>query len=758
MIEEDNRDDTAAVLVDEDGPPISNGRIMDELDKNHQPTGYKLFVPTEDEEKRMARRIAEELDIAEKEYERIWAQMSMNIAAYEALPTDDRDDMARAALTLPVGKRDVNHLVAFFVNRIYNKRPICSIVPEEFGMYEVPMPTGQIDPHTGNAVSTTELRSAEDLADGGERLMEYYLRSDKLKFHRFLYDVIMSSVQGAPPWGKTAYERVLRPQMVPKWRRLPSGMVIADGYTEVERVVGSPHKLYMQSGFNVMMASPWLDPQEAEWVAEHDTAMTIAIARNKVHSNEWYLCDDDKWKTIRKAVGDLDRYEAQNEANAGRKVDRGRKFLDIWNVHLYWPVIFADDQGEDLEGIFSMTVPFERTTETILACPLNPYAHGRRNLVPYYQRPRVNEIGGHSTMEDVLPLQKVKTRLFHSQIQNAMLSNTVFAKVRPGSTAWNWLKSNEIRARSKVPVTNPSDFESEVLGRELRSLAPEIAGIDAMAKELTVSDTVKGATLLGRTSRAAISLVQEAGLTVPNMDLDFICGSLSENLTMLYHNIGQWSVYGEEIPFQDPETRAIVMKAVRFPLEGPNAFSARISASSDEETTQFEFERDMGLSKLQTEMYQVAAQLIAPMTNPNAPPVVKAFQKPMLVANQMLMARIFSLAKMDPKKYALTERQIDEILAAHEQWVEQKMAADAEAAKNAPPKQPEQPHVSISLSGKLTPEQETAVAIMNGIGGDHAVTAIQGANGGGDVLHPLNPNAARPPAMGGAPGNAEVPS
>lgn len=728
MLTEDTRDDTAAVLVAEDGPPMSNGKIIDEIDSKGQPTGFKLFVPTEDEERRMAERIDEELDIAEKEWEGIWARMAHNIHAYEALPDSDKDDAARSFLTLPVGKRDVNHLVAFFVNRIYNKRPIVTVTPEEFGMYEVPIPTGQQDPYTGNAVSRTEMRSAEELAEGAERLMEHYLRGDKLKFHRFLYDLVMSCVQGASPvWGKTCYERTMRPQLVPKWRRLPSGMVVADGYREVDRVIGSPHKLIVQSGFNVMMASPWLDPQEAEWVSEH-VPHTIAEGRSKVHSNEWYLVTDEDWTEMRKAVGDLDRYEAKNAASeiVERKVDRKRKFLDVHNVSIYWPVIFQDEDGQDMEGIFSLLVPFERTTKKILACPLNPYAHGRRNLVAYYQRPRVNEIGGYSTMEDVLPLQKVKTRLFHSQVQNAMLANTVWTKYRPGSTAAQWLKSNEIRARSKVPVQNSSDLESATLGRDLRSLAPEIAAIDQMAKELTVSDTVKGATLLGRTSRAAISLVQEAGLTVPNMDLDFLRDALSENLTMLYHNVGQWAMYGEEIPYQDPETRAVVMRAVEFPLDGVNLFTVRIAASSDEETNQFEFERDLGLSKLQSEMFMTAAQIIAPMVNPQAPPIVEAFQKPMLVANQLLMARIFELAKMDPRKFTLSERQIDQMLAEHKQWVIAKQQAEAAAA----------------------------AAAQGGAGGN----VIQGAFGGGPIPGAENPNAQGSAGVGTAPGNSGLPA
>ncbi len=675
---DDPRHDTEAILVEDEGNiSVSNGKIVAELDEQGNDTGFKLFVPTEEEQRRMEQYIAEELEIGEQEYETVRNRILLNIAAYEALPSGDKEDL----LNLPLGKSHVNHLVAFFTNRIWNKDPIASVIPEEYGMYDVPIPYGR-DPVSGAVLSRIEQRSAEELVEGGERLMTHYLKGDRLKFRAFIYTVIMDVVRGAAPaWGKTCYERVMRPQLVPNWRRLPNDMIAMDGYREVDRVVGSPHKMLALSGLNVMMASPWLDPQEADWVAEH-IPHTVAEGRNKVKQNEWYLVSDDDWTDLRKAAGDISkRYEEKTAAAEmrERQAQRPRPVLDVHNVWLYWPVVFDDDRGQTLEGIFSLLVPFERTTGKMLAAPLNPYAHGRRNLVPYVQRPRPHEIGGYSTMEDVGPLQKVKTRLFHSQVQNAMLANTVWTKVRLGSTAWQWLKSNEIRSRAKVPVTNDTDLKAEVLGRELRSLAPEIAALDGWAKELTVSDTVKGAQLLGRTSRAAISLVQEAGLTIPNMDLDCIRDRASENLTMLFHNIGQWSVYGEEIPFRDPETRAIAMRAVRFPIDGLSGFSVRITASSDEETAQFEFERDLGLAKLQMEAFASSVQLIAPMMKPDSPPVVEEMQKPMFVAQQLLLARIFELAKMDPKKFTFTERQIDEILARHRAWViqqQQKMMAE----------------------------------------------------------------------------------
>lgn len=728
----ETRDDPQALLVGLDGPPMANGKILPELDADGQETGFKLFVPSEEEQKRMERRIADELNTTEQEHANLYARMLKNIHAYEALPDADKKDL----LTLPLGKKDVNHLVGFYVNRIWNKRPIASVIPEEYGMYEVPIPTEQVDPFTGQRVSAVEMRSAEEISGGGEKLLEHYLRNPKTNFHKFLYDVVMSSVQGAPAWGKTEYRRVTRPQLVPNWRRLPNGQVVADGYKEMERVVGCPHKFVAKSGFDVMVATPWVDVQEAEMAFEHDPH-TIIEGRNKVKQNEWYLVSDDDWKELYKACTTLERYEERNtaeELKAGRTIERPRDFLDVFHVSMFWPVVFDDETGQTMEGVFSLVVPFERTTGKILAAPLMPYAHGRRNLVPYVQRPRPFDLGGYSTMEDVAPLQRVQTRLFHSQIENAMLANTVWTKVRPGSTAWTWLKSNEIRARSKVPVQNPQDIESSVLGRELRSLAPEIAAIGAFATGITVSDTVKGATLQGRTSRAAISLVQEAGLTVPNMDLDFLNDRLSENVGMLYHNISQWAMYGEEIPFRNPETRALAMKAVQFPLDGPGQFSVRISASSDEETAQFEFERDLGLAKVQQEFFQTFASLVGPMVNPNAPPVIEAFQKPMLVALNLMQSRICELAKLDPEKYTFTEKKIDEILQAHRQWVMEQMQAQMQAAAQRGPQPPPPPKVSISLSGKLTPDQEAKAAETQGIGGMSAGaggSVVQGPFGGG---------------------------
>lgn len=724
----ENESDQLLIALD-DEPKVSNFRIVDELDPSGRPTGFKLGLPSEEEQRKMEEEIGDELDNADKEYDPLRAAWERNIRAFEALPEGDKEDF----LTLPVAKTAIYHLVAFHVNRIYNARPIGTVDPEEYGMYQVPVPTGR-DPFTGEIMSRVELRSAEEIAEGGERLLQHYLRK-KIPFHKFLYSLILDAHVGAPGWGETCYERTLRPQYVPKWRNV-GGMIVQDGYTEVERVIGSPHKLIAHSAFDVMMAAPWLDQNEADWISKA-APHTAAEAHNRIKFNDWYLVGDEDEEDLRKAYSDLNKrypHRAAVDDAKERKVDQERKMLDVHYVWKYWPAVVEDANGQEIEGLFSFLIPFERTTRKMLACPLNPYAHGRRTLVPYYQRPKPHSFGSYSTLDDVLPLQKVKTRLFHSQVQNAMLANTVFAKVRPGSTAWQWLKSNEVRARSKIPVQNDNDFKSETLGRELRSLQPEIQAIDAWQKDLTVSDTVRGATLLGRTSRASISLVQEAGLTVPNMDLDFLRDSLSQNLTMLFHDIGQWSVYGESIPFTSAEDRAVMMKAVEFPLEGLNTFSVRISASSDEETAQFEFERNLGLAKLQAEAFQTELGISGPMLNPNAPPAVVAFHKRQLIAHYLMHGRIYELAKMDPKKFTLTEREIEALIEQQRAFVEQQKQQAME----------EQIRV-----------QSEAIRRANAGGGG---AVVPGAFGRGPVPAPLGEaNAPAAPLLGEGPGNAGVP-
>jgi len=166
------------------------------------------------------------------------------------------------------------------------------------------------------------------------------------------------------------------------------------------------------------------------------------------------------------------------------------------------------------------------------------------------------------------------------------------------------------------------------------------------------------------------------------MDLDFLTESVNQNLTMLFRDFGQWSALGENIPFQQPEDRAIVMKAVEFPLDGLNTFAVKVTASSDEETEQFEFERNMGLAKLQQEAFAMAANIMGPMFSSQAPPAVVEFQRRTLVSHQLLQARIFQLAKLDPKRYTMSEREIDALVEMQRQFIEAQKAA-AQAAQGA---------------------------------------------------------------------------
>ncbi len=679
MLENDHRDDPAAALVDVDGPPISNGRLVKEYDRSGRETGQKLFIPTADEKKRMEERIAEELDLVQSMYKKkVWPRYKRNIRNFEALPDGEKEEM----LTVPLTKKNVNHSIAFQVGRIYNKTPLLTVDPDEYGEYTVPVPTGQMD-EFGEQISRPQIVTAEDIAKGGEDLMTHYLKK-KLPFHRFLYDIAHSNIIGAPAWGKTCYNRVLRPQLVPHFKRRSDGMIVASGFREVERAIGSPHHLIAKSGFDVMMPDPWTDEQMCEFLFERNP-ITLSESRDKLSQNEWYLCTDADWNEIRKAARtDVDENDQELNDIYSRKSDRPPGFVDVYNVHFFWPAVFQDEDGEDVEGLFSFLGIFDKTTSKLLACPMQPYAHGMRELVRYGQRPKPFTADSYSTGEDLSPLQKIETRLWHSQVTNAMLANTIIAKVRPGSATWNWMKGNDIRSKSKIPVANmENDFRTDVMGRELRSLAAEIGAIENWGEQLGTSDAVRGANVPGRTSRAAINLVQEAGLTVPLMDLDFLKAPLERQLTMLYRNIGQWAMYGEEIPYEDPVRRATMMKAVQFPTEGLNGFSVRVTASSDEDAAQFEFERNVGLLKLFSEQAQAAAMIAGPMVDAKAPPVVRDFNLPIFIGHQLLLGRTVELAKLDKRKYSLSEQQIREILEKHDAWVAEQQAARAAAAAAA---------------------------------------------------------------------------
>lgn len=657
---------TDVVLVDEEAR-VSGGRILDETDLNGQPTGLKLYYPDDDEKRALENLIGDELDEMEKEHEPLWNKAVANIRTYEALPDGDKEDM----LMLPFGKRDTNHLWAFFVNRIWNKKPFATIEPEEFGYYEVPIPMGQGP--MGETISRTELRSAEELAEAGERLIEHYVRR-RLPMRKFLYTTIGDCVMGAGPvYGETCYKRTMKPELVPNFKRLPGGMVVVDGYIERERVSGSPHKLIAHPTFNCMMSHPALDIQEAETFAVHNPE-SILHFRHKILENEYYLATEDDFEDCKKAANDLRRYEQKTDLAEmkDRKVDRPKRQMDVWNVWRYYPVVLQNDMGEEEEGVLSLVIPFERTTRKILGMALNGYAHGKRPFVSYVQRPRPHQIGGYSTGEDVMPTVKYQTRMYHSQLQNAYLANQIIVGYRPGSPSAEWLKRNQLGYRSKIPRQAGGDLEPMSFGRDLRSLAPEIGALDALQRQIGVSDAVRGATIPGRTSRAAISLVQEAGLTVPMLDLDHFRECLSEQITMLYQNIGQWSIYGEEIPWQNPETRAITMKAVEFPLEGVGRFNVRITASSDEETAQFEFERDIALSRIQAQAHAERARILGPVFDERATPAIISVQRQTLIAHELLMARVFELARLDPKKYTLDERQIDELIEMQRQAIAQR--------------------------------------------------------------------------------------
>lgn len=735
-----DRDDPLAALLREGRPKATTGEIEDGIGEDGEPTGYRFFVPKKDEEARMAAYLAEEYEIARENYSGVWSAAEENLLSYHALSESDE------LLTIPIVKRDVNQIISFLINRIMNKRPIATVDPDEIGMIEVPVPAGN-DPLTGEVMSRMELKAAEEIAENGERLMDHYLRK-RIPFRRFVSDIITDCVRGLQPaWGKTCYEPNDRVHATPKFQRGKNGLYRMSGMQHVNREMGSPHKLLAKSVFDVLMPSDELDPQESPWIAERNT-MSITRFRQAYDAGEFPHLTPEKAAKVIAGAKDLSSSIVRPgiRGHDGRAFDRARGQLDIWNFWTYWPIML-DVEGEMLEGLFSLLIPFDVTTSTILASPLNPYGHGLRPLREYFMRQEPHQFAGGSTGADTVPFQRSISTLFQLQIKNAALANTIALKVRPGSKAWTWLQHNPFRSGSRLPADQSSDVETLQIGSNYRSLSPEIGALDSLAKETNVvSDAFRGASMGSRTAAAAISLVQEASSSQPLTFLDNLREGFGVNLSMLYAQLGQYSIYGETIPFRNPETKKLTELAVQFPADGNAGFTVNVTASSDEETTQFQFEQTLGLSKVFAEHNKLRAEMLGPMIDAKATPAMIAANRKMFLGGEKIIARLSELARLDARQFTFSEKELDEIVDLQAKWMEIMKQMQAMQQQLAQAQQQ-----ITQLQTPALPPGGGPFGPTGGPPGGAEVIPFAGAGGGGNLPVPA------PPVAGGVPGMAAPP-
>ena len=332
-----------------------------------------------------------------------------------------------------------------------------------------------------------------------------------------------------------------------------------------------------------------------------------------------------------------------------------------------------------------------------------------------------------------VPSKKVISVMMHLQLNNAAQANMVAFLVRQGSAAWNWLSKHKVGPGGMIAV-NSSNFDSEIkpfrLGTDFRSMGEEINFLNNEdAKVTTISDAdrdVPNRTAVGTVDRAETNRRQQS-----NLVLEAARYSWAKVCKLLVQEMQQYDIYGESVPFQDPKTKAITMMALRLPIEAiADQFTFMLSASSEDDTKDQRFMRLAQAQKIVRDTRRETLANLGPMWSPQAPPAVRKAIKHSIIAEEAMAGEMLELVGVVNKdKYVFSEDAIEELDVEQQQWIAQKMA---EMANNPPTPPPP----SVSLSAKLTPEQEAQAAQRAGV----AAPAPQAAPGAGIGAQQIGPS------------------
>lgn len=663
--------------------------------------GYQRVNFTPEGKLHIEQYLDEEHTLAEIDYKAVIDEAMRCERIYEGM--SDGEEL----LTIPIAKRDANQIIAYLVNRIWNKDPVFTVTPEEQRQFKMLNPTGpQMPLPNGQTAPASRLTMAwsDEVAKNLERLVEHKVRK-RLPFLEVLTNVTQQMVKGvAPAWVKVAYERRMRTVRQTRVHDLGDGWVVPYGTEDVEVPMGDPHKLVFRNAPDVLLPADSMDEQEAPWISEA-IPMDSMTLRHKASSGEYDLTDDELAEVL-KATEDLSEVRRQRDYAKidKREAKKPRNLHNTREVWAYWPIVQEDGEV----GIYSLCLHYHRKAKKLLKAYINPNQHGLRPYVPFFQRRRADRFSGGSCVQDVAPFQKVISVAFHLQLNNAAQANMVAFLVRQGSAAWNWLSKHKVGPGGMVAMQQKGEVEPFRLGTDYRSMAEEINFANNEAtKVTTVTDADRD--VPNRTAVGTTQLVQDARQQQINSVLEMTRYQWGKVAKFLVQQMQQYDIYGDTIPFQDPRTKQVTMLALRMPIETiSDQFTFLLSASSEDDTKDQRFMRLLQAQKVLRETRRESITNMGPMFAPQSPPAVRKVLMHSIVAEEDLAGEMIELVGVvNRDKYILTEEFLTGVDQEHQKWVEQKMAEQAQS--------PPSPPIKVALTAKLTPEQEALAAQHAGI-------------------------------------------
>jgi hypothetical protein len=729
------------------------GAKMDSIQVERDADGHMRVLLEGAELEKVNAFLSEELNRAYDDYSPMWMNAVENIETYKAI-RKMIEDSGLAMYPAPIARIPADQVIAATYNSVMRPRPIISIDAYLNASYDVPGVAGAPTPQPGMPVPTQSV-TAEEI---GKNLRQGYefLARERIQIGPKLLKAIGNAVKGCPSYWKVA----VNPDQVTKLTaRADGGAVTTSVRYESTRMRGDIVAHYLVPYFNCMKPLDQDDIQICDWFAEREKHNRPEdILTEYVAKTLFLIKDDAEVKALANSTVDIyDPYRERIAASTEKKppAQKPTQVCDRWEVWFYWTAQFKDpESGQSAVKQLNCVGSFHRSAGKLMSCFLNEYEHQER---PYELIDQFDD--GGSTVENMRYHQNVFTHTVQAEIKNAFIANNVALWHDPDNPdIVSFFTSHKVlKPGDHIPGVFGKDWGVAVMGQDHDSMMPLIQFILSFSQLDSKQNKYSSGDPGGRTPANTMAMAIEQAGQEPHLFLHRLSTKLSRIFRLDMETRRQFQPLGEVLPSWTGKEKTEI--PFRFPVgDVLDNFRIALTASDEALAREQDQQNIMAQKKALMDDGEYVAKILGAIMNLQTPlpkEGVDAFAK-IIKRDQKALMDLLGNSTTDVDQYDLTP-EVDALLAARNRQLEAQQAMQRElqhaqaVSGTSPQQQAAQPDIKISLSGKLTPEQEAQAAAQRGLGGSNAQG--QAAGPGPAVPGPGGPGGAGvAPPTGGQPG------
>lgn len=688
-----------------------------------------------------------ELDTTYRDWVPIWLESVENLETYRCVQIKTPDG-SQSVYPAPIARIPADQIMSSVYNAAMRSKPVFSIDSYLKATYSAPTPVPP-PPQPGMPPApppppqslNTEAITSELCAHRFEQGYEFIIR-ERIQLPQKLMRGLRGAICGSPYWWKVVADPEQKTTMTPK---VDGAFVDLNDKYEETRLRGDIVKWYLVPFTNCMMPIDSVIEEggidKADWFAERTAWRPDTIAKRFAIGDLFLLKAEDAASIIASKVDARDEFRTRAAQTTEKKTASvPTQECDTWLTWFYRDLLYTDPKdGQKKMKRLSLLGDFALTTGKLMTCWLNGYNHNSR---PYELVDQMDE--GDCTVGRMKYHQTMFTYGAQSEIQSAFtaLNMLFWYDANDTDVADFFTKNKTIAFGTHIPGVKEKAWGTASAGDKHYSMVELLKLFLSMSQQDSKENNfTMGGQPPGRTPSATVSQVYQHAEETKTAFLGRLSNKLSRLLRLDMETRRQYQPLGEVLPVWDKEAKAAIEIPFRFPV-GDVLDNFRIALTAADDAMKEEKDPQQIMQRKQALMQdgEYVAKVIGSIMNLQAPlpPEGVELFKQIIDRDQVEMRNMMATTHSDEEAFDLTAAVEKLILARN---------AKLEQMQSAPPQPPQPPPPKVVLSGKLTPQAESAAEQTAGIGAQNAQGAPQGQPSGA----PPNAGQGSPPAGASGP-------